>query len=414
MTEFLREPAHLRAAESKVTGPLRVWSETAEAAPLIEALRREREVEELADLPEPAGIATGAEAAETLLLCLSPGGALAQAMARQTLPAQALEEWQSQARRLLALNRRNRRRVRILFLDAAARRPEAAAGLFGAALADWNPEPAREDTPAQAGDDAVLRLLAQSLIATDAEARALAAELDAVSLLPAAEDAATEAEAAFHAWQAAGAAKRQAVEVAALQAAANDRNAALQAALEQVLEQAGAEAERTQADLDAQAARADALAAEMEAARAEAGARIEELLAELEASRAETGTTREEVDLLQAQTRLMRSELDMVAREKLQLEQRLAQVSQGLESFRAQAEEREAELGTLRGRAADKDRGLEAAGREMQALAARGAALEARAAALEARLRQVENSRSMRLTRPLRRMTSLLRGRGRT
>ena len=152
---------------------------------------------------------------------------------------------------------------------------------------------------------------------------------------------------------------------------------------------------------------------------------------------------RGEADLLKAQNRAMMEELESLARRRQQLEERLAQTGQGLESFKAQVAELNTAMAALRERMAQKEQALHEAGAqvveaearlatlkgdldrarndagarigaleaEAQTRAEALAAAEAEAAGLRAEIERIVSSRSFRLTAPLRRMRALIGGR---
>lgn len=199
-------------------------------------------------------------------------------------------------------------------------------------------------------------------------------------------------------------------------------------------------------------ARLAALAAELEAASADltggAGLTGDDPAAAWRAHGARTpdpaeaqaaARARGEAELLKAQNRAMMEELESLARRRQQLEERLAQTGQGLESFKAQVAELNAAMAALRERMAQKEQALHAAGAqvveaearletlkgdldrarsdigaleaEAQARAGALAAAEAEAAGLRAEIERIVTSRSFRLTAPLRRMRALIGGR---
>lgn len=106
---------------------------------------------------------------------------VARAMAEGQSPAEALAEWQEQAERLLALVRRHRRRITLLPLDAALEDPEG----FIQAIAsrfDLGIEAPTRSEPAPETPGAVFRMMAENAVWQHAEARHLAAELQASAL----------------------------------------------------------------------------------------------------------------------------------------------------------------------------------------------------------------------------------------
>lgn len=401
-------------------GPLIVWSaDPAASEPLLRALEQVRELDLRPGLPAP--VAAAPALPEMLLLCHAPDETLCRAMAAGVAPGAALERWMDQTRALLALNRHDRRRTHILDIARAGRDPGAVLGRFGLP-ADSAPVAAPE------ASDQVLLLLAMRCVAQNPQARALAGELEAAAVGVGA--SAGDADAAFRAY-------RQAHEQAATRqaetAAAQAELAALRDQQDQ-LRQTLAAAETAQ-----QAARqeVDLLQDRNRAAQGtleELGRERAELDEQLSWARAEQQTARQEAEILQAQTALMRNELAALERGREQLEQRLAQLGQGIESQQAQIAALEAERDALKRRTAGKDRALEQAGGTLRDLEAQVAEMIAtlgrvredragmarlaaeqrqRATALADRLRELETSRSYRLTAPLRRLRALISGKGR-
>lgn len=198
-TQAAGDPARARPA-------ILVWSaDPARAAPLIETLAEGYRLETSARLPEPGALNGEAGAARpVLLLFQNPVRMLTRLMARGTAPAEALSSWRGQARAILALSRRDRRRVQVIDLAAAlAHRPAFAAHF------DLSDAPAADDTPndaparSNAPPDMFLTLLAERLLLGDGEARALKAELAAVAIDLSGQDAAApdSLAGAYHAWR---------------------------------------------------------------------------------------------------------------------------------------------------------------------------------------------------------------------
>jgi hypothetical protein len=338
---------------------LTLWcADTDAAAPLVDALARGHAITRQADLPKtlPDGDAP------LLMLYVSPARALAATMTGESTPAQALAAWCREAEAMLALHRAGRRRVRLIETAVARRHPRAFCDTF--AIPGPAPEPEAEIARPNDPEAMFLRLLARRMLLGDAPARALLARLEAVSVplgdeTPPSED---DPEAVLRAFRALRGAEERTETLVAQNRAMRD-------------------------ELTALAGRIDDRDAALEAARAE--------LAEADAAR----------EMLQAQTRHMQDELERLARLRDTLEREAGRVS------------------VLSRQLAERDRSLEAADtllvtQETQA-AHVAAGLEAQLAETEAELaaRRDEidrffNSRSYRLTSPLRRLYAALSGRG--
>lgn len=132
------------------------------------------------------------------------------------------------------------------------------------------------------------------------------------------------------------------------------------------------------------------------------------------------------LELLQAQQRSMYEQTETLYGEKLQAEQRLEQVRQGMDSFQAQAEALQVELDRLRRRLAAKEEILNSTGtlmrdledinlhrmRERQRQVEDGQKQDHEIAVLKGELSRILGSRSFRMMAPLRRLRSTLRRRG--
>ena len=380
--------------------PLIVWCADAQAGgPVLDALRHGFDLDlrpDLPDLPERAAPDPDADpedtGPDTLLLCLSPIETLCRAMARGIIPSQALGDWQDQARAIIALNRQDRRHVRILDIAMATAHPEA--------FVDWFDLPADKGLQAMLaqggagpGDgapawDDIVQLLAQRALTGAADLRALLGEMEAVSLnfAKVAPVAPGDPDAAFAAYQEGRQLRQQTGLLQAQNRAAQD-------------------------ELEALSTRKAGLEQELEQTRQQAGE--------------ETAQARQQAEMTQAQNQLMRQELEALVQGKAQLEQRLEQLSQGVESYQTQMDELRGEAAGLRHKGEDKDQALKAAGAAVRALEAQVAQLQdglsqagqgrAKArqalAAAEQRLQTFQSSRSYRLTAPLRKLRALISGR---
>ena len=341
------------------TRPLIIWSTDAQAAePLIALLETGGALDLCDDLPDPAQVKTGSKAPEMLLLCFAPVQTLCRAMAQGTPPSAALEDWRTQAQAMLAVNRRNRRRVHILDMALVTSDPVAALGRFGLKDAAGLPETAQETT--QETPDEVLVLLAQRCLAQDAGARALAAEMAALM----AQSAPTD----------------------------SDPDAAFQAYRETCWAREEAELLREQ---------------------------VPSMLEEADLLRTQMRLTLEEMELLQQQNRAAQNEAMTQGENALHLEQRVAQLSQGIESYQAQLETAQITAAGLGKKVAEKDRAMQEASAMLRDLETRtneltDALAQARSERFEMahRVQQLETSRSYRLTAPLRRMRALILGTG--
>lgn len=331
--------------------PMTVWCADADAgAPVLDALAEGFALDVRADLPGPdSGVGN------ILLLYRSAPQTLCQAMADGASPGAALDAWRDQTRAILALNRRNRRRVQVMETAAAQRHPKAFRSHFGLPEGDGPAAVLRNDQA-----DIFLMLLAQRLLFADPQSRTLLAELEAVSisLSGAAPPEDGDPDAAFLAYQ-------------SLRKAQDD---------------------------------ADALRLENQRLEQEMAARDDQLL-----------TRQHSVDLLQAQARAMQEELEGLARRQIELEQTASQVP----ALRRQNADKEnslraadAMLRTLEGYRDALTADLTRTRRELAASRRDNSAKQAGIEQLETRLRDLESSRSYRLTAPLRRIRSLISGKG--
>jgi len=167
-----QKPGNIPVPETSRRATLTVWSASAdEAAQVLQALRETYEVTRLQSLSEAAG------EGPVLLLPLPPALMLCRAMSGGTAPAAALTAWLQQTRALLELNRRDRRRIRVVDLAAALAHPAAFRRHFGLNEGSGPEAPRRNSA-----DDLFLLTLAKRLLAENPQARRLANELEAVSV----------------------------------------------------------------------------------------------------------------------------------------------------------------------------------------------------------------------------------------
>lgn len=118
----------------------------------------------------------------------------------------------------------------------------------------------------------------------------------------------------------------------------------------------------------------------------------------------------EEMDLVQAQNRDAQQEMQGLSENAGLMEQRLAQLNQGIASYQAQLEELRATKAELGEKLAVQDSAIrdgDDARRELEARTGELNATRERAEGLQAWAHQLENSRSYRLTAPLRRVRAL-------
>lgn len=249
--------------------PLTVWCGSAQyGAPVLQALDRAYAADIRQTLPSADEIRPGDPGPDMLLLYLSPARVVAMAMAQDTPPGKALKDWQAQARGILQLSHRDRRRVQVFELDMILRHPAAFQARMGLHQDDT---PAAPETGPD-GADPFLLLLAQRTLLGDAPSRALMTELGAVS-----------------------------VRLANNAAPETDDPETLLLAYR---------------DMQAQAATQTAVQT----------TRLSELEGELDQARTGLETARNAADLLQAQTRFMQEEMEKLARRLLELEDRASRV----------------------------------------------------------------------------------------
>ena len=352
--------------------PMVVWCADMQAGkPVLEALRQGFELDLRVSLPDVGAADTSDVSGDILLLNLSPTESLCRAMTvEDALPSVALQGWLEQARSVLALNRSNRRRVRILDIDMALRHPGAFLRWFGlpedeAVIAGMSQG---SDTPAW---DEILQFLAQRALLDDRPSRALLGELEAVSLNFADESddpAFGGSDAAFERYR--------------------------------KTRRSGQESEHKIELLQAQ----NRAAQEETEALSRRKIRLEQDLAQ--------------ANITYAQNQVMQLAMGDLTKGRQQLEQRLEQLGQGIESYQTQVSELDSEVIGLKHKLADKDRVFQEAGEihrdlEMQTAYLTEALIRARAAqaekqqqfdVLEDKLRRFMASRFYRLTAPLRRL----------
>lgn len=191
------DPDRAAGAEGKLE-PLIVWCADPEIArPLLTGLGQVFTLEMRDDLPDPGSIKADPAAPAMLLMFFSATTALCRSMNEGLAPRAALKDWHRQALALSAVNRRNRRRVRILDIAQALDHPQAFRRQFGL----------KGETQLTAGSrafaagDAVLGLLARTCLAGDEKARMLARELEAASLDLGSREPPEDPDAAFDAYR---------------------------------------------------------------------------------------------------------------------------------------------------------------------------------------------------------------------
>ena len=377
-----------------------VWCDDAEAAaPLVDSLGQRFSVTVQESLSAFAARLEDMSDARGLLLYLSPVEALCRAMLAETCPSAALSAWQEWADGILEQNRRDRRRVRLVEINAARVNPGKFRQHFHL------PEMTGAELTELPQQDPMLTLIAHHVLREDLQAQRLHGEIEAASL-----DCGGKTS-----------------------AAAGTPNAAFLA----------------YHDLRRTQQKAELLEEQNRLALEELSA-LSAQKKELEAAERDREKAHKEADLLQAQIKVMKQEIDTLTASRQRLDQRLEQMSQGLESSQAQlstitgerdrmrreadetarrlaaAEETlrevEAHRDRLNRRIKGKERSLAAAGetlREIEAqrdhLAARLDKVQAeRQAALQevsagsAELQRILSSKSFRLTAPLRRLRALL------
>ncbi len=361
-----------QAPDTGATRPdLTLWcADTEAAAPLASALARAHAITRVDSLPDalPAGDAP------VLMLYVSPARALAAAMTDKTTPAQALAAWCRDAEAMLALHKAGRRRVRLIETGVARRHPRAFCDLFAIPGPGPEAEIARPNDP----EAMFLRLLARRILLGDAPARALLARLEAVSV-PLSEDTPPpedDPEAVLRAFRALRGAEERGETLTAQNRAMRDELTTL-------------------------------------------AARIDERDTALDAARAELAEAKAASEMLQTQSRYMQDELERLARQR----DDLAREAERLPGMTRQIAERdrsleavEALLATQEAQAAHVSAELGAQLAREQAEAAtlreRLSGTEAELAARRDEIDRFFNSRSYRLTAPLRWLFAVVSGRG--
>lgn len=397
--------------------------------PVLRALRQRFDLYLCADLAD-AGARVSDEGGDILLLCLSPTEILCRAMSAGALPGAALKDWQAQAQDIIALNRRNRRKVRIVDIRMARDHPAAFQRWFGLSGDDEQISALSNDALGAKPDrDEILHLLAQRALQDDMSARLLMGELEAVSLNFAepTDAVADDPDAAFLSYQDMRLQQRQGEVLQAQSRTVQEEvevlrlsKQQLEQQLEQGLELAGEEIRQLR-EQDA------LLQAQNRAAQEEAevqNKRRQQLEQAQELAGKEIRQLREQDELLRAQNQTLQQELEVLAQGRTQLEQRLEQVNQGIESYQVQVAGLMAEQAGLKRRNANKEQALQQAGemlrglevqvehltRDLQRAADRQARKQQQIEEAEEGLRRFLNSRSYRLTAPLRTIRALFRG----
>ncbi|MFU8832795.1 MAG: hypothetical protein ACNA7J_11670 [Wenzhouxiangella sp.] len=120
--------------------------------------------------------------AHLLLLFNGPVMMIARSMADGVAPAEALERWRNDVEDVLAVVRRNRRRLTLLPLDQALESPETFTKILGERFGVKLRTPVSTAQTVEA-PRAMFRIMAENTIWQSVEARNLAAELD-VNALP--------------------------------------------------------------------------------------------------------------------------------------------------------------------------------------------------------------------------------------
>ncbi len=360
-------------------------------------------------LEEFAGAAGATPDAKLLLVAGSAENEVARAIEQGTPPISALSQWQQEVREILALQRRNRSRTIVLDANSVQHFPDRAAAAIG--LQAPPHVPAEEATQKDGPDpiDPTCILLARLCLKEDPSAQRLAEELSAAMLdlgggkSPPTFDAdglfslyLESRQRAEKGWQA---------RIEALEQETAASHLALQSEIQALnlrLSESAAELEefRQKYDETAQALDSERAArAELETELGELHAALSERVASLnqlkdvlakretelaearKAHEAERLLEREKLDILQKELSEAHAEKD---RTVYLLEQRLKQLNQGLEVLQDQIRDL---------------RDKEAVLAEVQAELARS----------REEIERIFNSRSMRLTAPLRKIGDLLR-----
>lgn len=367
-----------------------VWtSDATDGAQVRQVLSEGYRLNVIQDL-EALATAPAVGNAPVLLLHLAPALALGRAMANDLPPQAALRAWREETRTLLALNRRDRRRTRLLDISEALAHPAAFRSHFNLAQGS-GPEMALRNQQ----DDPFLLTLAQRLLLGDAEARVLAAELEAVSISLTGKPpvAPVDADAVYRDYRAL---RETEAEAGTLRRRTTELDTAKRNAEEQL------QAERAEkAELQASRDDLQARIAEMDAARAA----LEDRAGKAEAGKAELDRR---IGLLGAQAKTAQEEIETLAHRGQTLEKDAAQ------------------LPVLRRRLADREQSLQATDTLFRKLRAEQEVLaeelartrnqlgesREKAEGLETELHRIFASRSFRLTGPLRRLRAALSGRG--
>lgn len=324
---------------------------------------------------------------QVIFILSEPQSQIMQALTRSSTPQDALISWQSQAHPILDAKRLHRKQITLVWAHEAVAYPQELAKLcsldtltLDAALA---PEPL----------DPLMQLIAQHTLSTSPDAMALYEELmaSAPDLSNGATLANFEPDAALNAYKNSKiTAQKKAAQVTLLQGILTQTNQELS---KNAQEFGVVQAELTQSNARLEQSEQDYVDSQSELNKLTVS--YTTLTAEKASLQKTIDALRISQDMQKEHNSAMAQELTDLELQKQQLGQRLDQVNQGMDSYHAQ-------VGNLR-------QSLEEGKSQNKDLNKTVIDLEHNLRAEEEKIRRIMNSRSIRLTSPIRKFGNLLR-----
>ncbi|MCC5809409.1 MAG: hypothetical protein JJU06_03465 [Ectothiorhodospiraceae bacterium] len=346
-------------------GPATVAVETEQAAKALAESLGSSSAQSLSGVESARQALIRSPVAHLLIVYPNPERLLAEAMVSGIEPSEALQDWMAEADLLLALYRGHRRRISLIEAEKAVANPLALARALqertGAHLSALPRFPSAQDTRAP---DALLALIANQSLQQDSSARTLAAELEASSLLlSSGEPLTADPDQAFQlAMKAAEGTRNSVSEIASLQERLQYVEKALQDTRQQL-----EDAQKLEQDKESL---------------------MQQLKAELDEAREQAESSRS-------------SGRDFEQDNELLLQQ-LHQVQEELETYFLDYTKLQSKMADAQSRLQEADAALKEKNKLIRKLDAQKRAHEQRAAEKAEELKRLRNSRSWKITRPLR------------